>query len=89
MPQDTTTTVKDAACGRCPEVPKGWPTIPTPAASAGPVRLLLGARDASHALSICEKTLWSLTEPRGPIPCVRIGKRVLYSLDALREWIRS
>jgi hypothetical protein len=50
-------------------------------------RLLIPARDAARALSISERTLWGLTAPRGPIPCVRLGGRVLYSPDALRKWI--
>lgn len=50
-------------------------------------RLLLAAREAAAALSVCEKTLWSITQPRGDLPCVRIGRRVLYSVDDLRTWI--
>ena len=51
-------------------------------------KLLLSARDAAAALSISEKTLWSTTEPRGDLPCVRIGRRVLYSVDDVRAWIK-
>lgn len=50
-------------------------------------RLLLTPRDAAETLSVCEKTLWSLTHPRGPIRCVRLGRSVRYSVDALREFI--
>lgn len=50
-------------------------------------RLLLSAREAAGALAICEKTLWSHTEPRGTIPCIRIGSRVLYDPADLRRWI--
>jgi hypothetical protein len=50
-----------------------------------PEKLLLPAREAAAALSISEKTLWNNTEPRGPIKCTRIGRRVLYNLDQLRE----
>lgn len=55
--------------------------------SVANVRLLLDARETSRALGICEKTLWSETAPRGTIPCVRIGKRVLYSVKDLQRWI--
>lgn len=55
--------------------------------SSDPVRLLLDAREAAQALGICEKTLWSATRPRGSIPCVRIGKRCLYSVKDLETWI--
>ena len=50
-------------------------------------KLLLPAREAAEAMSICEKTLWSHTQPRGTIPCVRIGARVLYDPVDLRKWI--
>jgi hypothetical protein len=50
-------------------------------------KLLLAAREAARALSISERTLWSMTVPRGPIPCARMGTRVLYSVSALQKWI--
>lgn len=52
-------------------------------------RLLVPARDAAQMLSISERTLWSLTAPRGPLPPVRIGARVLYSTETLRSWIAA
>jgi hypothetical protein len=55
--------------------------------SPAPVRLLLDAREASKALSISAKTLWSNTRPRGSLPCVRIGTRCLYSVVDLQKWI--
>ena len=56
-------------------------------ADTTPVKLLLAAREAAEALSVCEKTLWSMTEPRGDLPCVRIGRRVLYDQRDLLAWI--
>ncbi len=50
-------------------------------------KLLLPAREAAQALSVCEKTLWSITQPRGDLPCVRIGRRVLYDQRDLLAWI--
>jgi hypothetical protein len=50
-------------------------------------KLLLTAREAAVSLSVCEKTLWSHTEPRGTIPCVRIGARCLYDPRDLAAWI--
>ncbi len=52
-------------------------------------KLLLSAVEAAKAMSVCPKTLWSMTQPRGPIPCVRCRSRVLYPLDGLKEWIAS
>jgi hypothetical protein len=54
-------------------------------------RLLLSAREAAERLGISQKTLWSYTirtgNPKGTIPCIRIGSRVLYSVTALGDWI--
>ena len=49
-------------------------------------QLLLSARDAAKALSLCERTLWQLTKD-GAIPCVRCGRRVLYDPRDLGQWI--
>lgn len=51
--------------------------------------LLLDARAAARLLSISTRTLWTMTQPRGPIPAVRIGTRVLYSAAALEAWIKT
>ena len=50
-------------------------------------RLLLDAREAAAALSISTRSLWSITHPRGPVPVVRIGSRVLYSVADLQAAI--
>lgn len=53
--------------------------------------LSLRPRDAAKALGISERTLWGLTAPRGPIPCLRIGpgkrQTVLYSVAELQAWL--
>lgn len=49
-------------------------------------KLLLSVREAAKALSICQKTLWTLTQTGG-IGCVRIGRRVLYDPRDLERWI--
>ena len=57
-----------------------------------PLRLLLTPRESAAALGLCEKTLWSLTDPRGPIRCVRVGRAVRYDpadLSALVESAKS
>ena len=51
------------------------------------VTLLLTPPEAAKALAISERTLWGLTTPRGPIPCVRINRSVRYSGDDLRDFI--
>jgi hypothetical protein len=39
-------------------------------------------------LSISERTLWSITTPRGDLPCVRLaGRTVRYDVATLRRWL--
>jgi hypothetical protein len=49
--------------------------------------LLLNAKEAAKALRISTRLLWDLTRPRGPIPCIRLGSRVLYPVAGLSEFI--
>ena len=51
--------------------------------------LLLTPRDAATALSVCERTLYALTVPRGDIPVIKVGGVVRYSVSDLREWARK
>lgn len=50
--------------------------------------LALGAKDAAKALGISERALQNATQPKGPIPSIKLGERRLYPVDALREWLR-
>ena len=50
--------------------------------------LLLSPREAAKVLSVCEKTLWTITQ-RGEIPVMRIGRLVRYPLDGLKKWIEK
>lgn len=61
-------------------------TLTPPERTESP-KLLLTPREAAETLSVCEKSLWSLTAPRGPIKCVRLGRSVRYSIEALREFV--
>jgi hypothetical protein len=47
--------------------------------------MLLNARQAAKSLSISERTLHSMTAPRGPIPAVKIGTRVCYAVSDLER----
>jgi hypothetical protein len=51
------------------------------------LNLLLSTRDAARALAVSARTLWGLTSPRGPIPCVRLGRAVRYSPADLQFYI--
>lgn len=55
-------------------------------AGGDPPRLALRPREAARALAIGERLLWSMTN-RGELPCVRIGRRVLYPVAALERWL--
>lgn len=58
------------------------------AENPAPVKLLLTTEQACSAMSVCRRTLYDLTQPRGPIPVVRIGKSAIrYSVAALEKWI--
>jgi hypothetical protein len=50
-------------------------------------RLLLSRDEAALAIGLSVRELDDLTAPRGPIRCVRVGRRVLYSPLALTAWI--
>lgn len=52
-------------------------------------RLLLTIREAAERLGFSERKLWSLTMPRGPLACVRIGRSVRYAPDDLEAFIAS
>lgn len=53
--------------------------------------LALRPRDAAKALGLSARTLWALTAPRGPIPCLRVGhgkrQSVLYPIALLKKWL--
>lgn len=60
-----------------------------PAGKTDQQRLLLTSPEAAQVIAVSERQLWGQTYPRGPIPCVRIGNSVRYSLEALREFIAT
>ncbi len=59
-----------------------YPQDPTPE----PPRLAYRAREAATALGMSEKALWDRTSPRGDIPAVKIGSRVLYFVHQIQGW---
>lgn len=50
-------------------------------------KMLWSVREAARAMGISERALWSITQPRGDMTCVRVGTRVLYPVEGLRAWI--
>jgi len=49
--------------------------------------LAVSSREAARLLSVSQRTLWTLTAPRGPVPCVRVASRVLYRPGDLRAYL--
>jgi len=54
--------------------------------STTPAPLAVGRREAATLLGISERLLWTWTQA-GTIPHVRIGSRVLYPVEQLRQWL--
>lgn len=55
--------------------------------TAVPLPLAVPPRDAAKMLSVSERTLWGLTQPRGPIHAVKIGRLVRYPIESLRGYL--
>jgi excisionase family DNA binding protein len=53
-----------------------------------PNTLAMRPREAAKAIGISERTLWSWTH-NNEIPHIRMGKAILYPVDALRRWLES
>lgn len=75
------------------EAPKPARDVPQPATQHVepklPDKLLVGSKEAAELLSAGSRTLWTMTAPRGPIPSVRVGRAVRYSVSSLAEFIRK
>ena len=52
----------------------------------GVQRLALKLGEAAQSLGVSERMLWGLAR-KGSVPCVRLGKRVLFPVDGLRTWL--
>jgi predicted DNA-binding transcriptional regulator AlpA len=52
-------------------------------------KFLLTSRETAQALGISPRTSWMLTAPRGSLPTVRIGQRVLYRPQDVNEFIHN
>ena len=63
------------------------PELKHVARAANSEPIVLGARDAARRLGMSEKTVWNRTIPRGDIPSVTIGTRVLYDPADRIAWI--
>ena len=57
-----------------------------PVPMSAPPRLALRAAEAAAALGIGRRLLWQQTNAR-VIPCVRIGRAVVYPVAVLEKWL--
>lgn len=51
-------------------------------------KLAVSAREAAAMLGVSERLLWTWTRS-GKVPHLRIGVRVLYSVELLRGWVNE
>lgn len=49
-------------------------------------RILVSAKDAARILGVGPTKIWTMTN-RMELPHVRLGKRVLYPRDELKQWV--
>jgi predicted DNA-binding transcriptional regulator AlpA len=69
--------------------PRGRASAPPPPVPE-PSPITVRAKRAASMLGVSERTLWSLTSPRGPIPCIRLADRlVLYRVADLEAWVAN
>lgn len=53
-------------------------------------RLLLTAAEAARALAVSPRSLWAMSQPRGPLRCVRVGAKkrgIRYDVRELERWV--
>ena len=50
---------------------------------------LWNVRECAARLGISERSLHSLTKPRGTLPCVRLGTRIGYRPEAVAQWLKE
>ncbi|MCA9073677.1 MAG: helix-turn-helix domain-containing protein [Planctomycetaceae bacterium] len=62
------------------------PTLNRQPTTGNVAPLLLKPAEAAQALSISERTLFTLTK-NGTIPAVRLGRSVRYDVEALRTFV--
>ncbi|MEM7210312.1 MAG: helix-turn-helix domain-containing protein [Pseudomonadota bacterium] len=75
---------------RAPAEPKPDVHTPVPVASdeADHDRLLT-TREAAELLRVSDRTLYNLTQPRGPIRPVRLGGAIRYAIQDVREAVEG
>jgi excisionase family DNA binding protein len=60
--------------------------MPSDLTAITPAPVALRPAEAAKALAISTRLLWSLTNA-GQIPCVRLGRRILYPVGLLQQFL--
>src|SRR5690606_19723428 len=50
---------------------------------------MLSVIEAAKRLGVSTRTVYDLAAPAGPIPCHRIGRRVLFSEEDIQEYLQA
>ncbi len=58
-------------------------------AVAPAVTKLLTIGQVADQTGLCSKSIWNTTAPRGALPCVKLGARVMYRPEDVAAWIES
>lgn len=52
--------------------------------------MLMRIDEVAKLLDVSERTVWALTQPRGPIRAIRVGKRsVRYAADDIQRYMEQ
>ncbi|UMU20462.1 helix-turn-helix domain-containing protein [Herbaspirillum seropedicae] len=57
--------------------------------SVNPEPTLIGVSAAADALGVSSRHIYDLAAPAGPIPCYRIGRRILFKPADLHSYLES
>ncbi|WP_091906764.1 helix-turn-helix domain-containing protein [Chitinasiproducens palmae] len=49
----------------------------------------LNAQEAAAVVGVSARQVYALASPNGPIPCYRIGGRIIFDKDDLNEYLKS
>lgn len=63
-----------------------WESLSDKNCDNGIIPLSLRPEAAAKSLGISKRLLWAKTNA-GEIPCVRIGRAVVYPVESLRAWL--
>ena len=63
--------------------------MPAKLVKPDPFQLAVSVKQAAKLLNVSERTLWSLSSPRGPIPVTRFGRAVRYEVEQIKRFLAT